>query len=115
MNPVRVLKNLFVDFLLKVSGTWVGSPKDAPWEDQLDFSQNIDDLISEDSLTKTLTDMVNIASPTGEETPLAEYLSGKLISYGIESETQKIDDMQSNAFGKISGQSNEKNLSLIHI
>ena len=33
MNPVRILKNLFVDILLKVSGTWVGSPKDAPWED----------------------------------------------------------------------------------
>ena len=33
MNPVRILKNLFVDFLLKISGTWVGSPKDAPWED----------------------------------------------------------------------------------
>ena len=33
MNPVRILKNLFVDFLLKVSGTWVGAPKDGPWED----------------------------------------------------------------------------------
>ncbi len=33
MNPVRILKNIFVDFLLKVSGTWVGAPKDAPWED----------------------------------------------------------------------------------
>ena len=33
MNPVRFLKNLFVDFLLKVSGTWVGAPQDPPWED----------------------------------------------------------------------------------
>ena len=78
----------------------------------MDFSQNIDDLISEDSLTQTLTDMVNIASPTGEEAPLAEYLSGKLISYSVAAQTQKIDDTQSNAFGKISGQSNKKNLML---
>ena len=33
MNPIRFIKNLFVDFLLKISGTWVGSPKDPPWED----------------------------------------------------------------------------------
>ena len=31
MNPFRLLKNLFNDFLLKVSGTWVGAPKDPPW------------------------------------------------------------------------------------
>ena len=78
----------------------------------MDFSQNIDDLISEDSLTQTLTDMVNIASPTGEEAPLADYLSTKLTSYGIESETQKIDDTQSNAFGKTTGLGGEKNLML---
>jgi len=33
MNPIRFVKNLFVDVLLKVSGTWVGAPKDEPWED----------------------------------------------------------------------------------
>ena len=33
MNPIRFIKNLFVDVLLKVSGTWVGAPKDEPWED----------------------------------------------------------------------------------
>ena len=33
MNPIRMVKNLFVDFLLKVSRTWVGAPKDTPWED----------------------------------------------------------------------------------
>jgi len=78
----------------------------------LDFSQHIDDLISEDSLTQTLTDMVDIASPTGEEAPLAEYLSAKLISYGVAAQTQKIDDTQSNAFGKTTGQGSEKNLML---
>lgn len=32
-DPFRLLKNLFVDFLLWVSGTWVGAPDDAPWEE----------------------------------------------------------------------------------
>ena len=56
--------------------------------------------------------MVDIASPTGEEAPLAEYLSAKLASYGVAAQTQKIDDTQSNAFGKIAGQGREKNLML---
>lgn len=32
MNPIRFIKNLFVDAMLKLSGTWVGAPKDAPWD-----------------------------------------------------------------------------------
>ncbi len=31
MNPIRLIKNLINEFLLKVSGTWVGAPKDEPW------------------------------------------------------------------------------------
>jgi len=27
INPIRFLKNLFVDFLILVSGTYVGSPE----------------------------------------------------------------------------------------
>jgi len=33
MNPICFIKNIFVDFLLNVSGTWVGAPKDPPWTD----------------------------------------------------------------------------------
>lgn len=33
MNPIRFIKNLFVNALLKLTGTWFGAPKDAPWED----------------------------------------------------------------------------------
>ncbi len=32
-HPIRCLKNVFVDFMLKVSGTYVGAPKDQPWEE----------------------------------------------------------------------------------
>ncbi len=31
MNPIRLLKNCFIDLLLKLSGTWVGAPKDPDW------------------------------------------------------------------------------------
>ena len=78
----------------------------------MNFAQNIDDIISEDSLKQTLTDMVNIASPTGEEAHLAEYLSSKLTIYGVAAQTQKIDGTQSNAFGKTTGHGSEKNLML---
>lgn len=33
MNPIRFLKNIFVDILLKLSGTWIGAPKDGAWSD----------------------------------------------------------------------------------
>jgi len=65
----------------------------------LDFAQHIDDLISEDSLTETLTDMINIASPTGEEAPLAEHISAKLNAYGIDASVQSISETQASAFG----------------
>lgn len=56
--------------------------------------------------------MINIASPTGEEASLAEYLSSKLSSYGTVAQTQKIDATQLNAFGKTAGQSDGKSLML---
>ena len=34
MNPIRIIKNLFNDILLKLSGTWVGSPNDKPWPEK---------------------------------------------------------------------------------
>lgn len=33
MNPIRFLKNIFVDILLKLTGTWIGAPRDKPWSD----------------------------------------------------------------------------------
>ena len=34
MNPVRLLKNLFADFMIWSSGTWVGAPDDSPAKHQ---------------------------------------------------------------------------------
>lgn len=33
-NPMTLLKNLFRDLLLALSGTWIGAPKDKPWNDR---------------------------------------------------------------------------------
>ncbi|MCR9078886.1 MAG: hypothetical protein NXH78_07285 [Hyphomonadaceae bacterium] len=33
MNPIRFLKNIFVDILLNLTGTWIGAPRDKPWSD----------------------------------------------------------------------------------
>jgi len=33
-NPIRILKNLFNDMLIALTGTWVGSPKDKPWDNK---------------------------------------------------------------------------------
>ena len=78
----------------------------------MNLDTHIDALISDESLTETLSEMVNIASPTGEEALLAGYLSEKLQSYGIEAETQKISPSQANAFGTVEGPSDTKTLML---
>ena len=56
--------------------------------------------------------MVNIPSPTGEEAALAEYLSGQLNAHDVSANTQKIDDTQSNAFGRFNEHSDGKTLML---
>jgi len=78
----------------------------------LRLNAHIDALISDESLTHTLSDMVNIASPTGEEASLAAHLCAKLESYDIEAQIQKISASQSNAFGKIDGRAGGKTLML---
>jgi len=78
----------------------------------LSLASDIDALISDDSLTQTLSDMVNIASPTGEEGPLAAHLATKLIPYCTVTQTQEIDPTQSNAFGQFSELNEGKTLML---
>lgn len=69
-------------------------------------------MISDDSLTQTLSDMVNIPSPTGEEALLSGYISSKLNSYDISAKTQPIDDTQANAFGTYAERKDGKTLML---
>jgi acetylornithine deacetylase/succinyl-diaminopimelate desuccinylase-like protein len=59
--------------------------------------------VSDTALTGTLREMVDVASPTGEEAPLACAISRRLHAYGIECEEQAIDARQSNAIGVLPG------------
>lgn len=56
--------------------------------------------------------MINLASPTGAEAPLAKHLTAKMQKLGFEAETQKIDAAQSNAFGTYSPPKDGKTLML---
>ncbi len=60
--------------------------------------------IREDRLVSTLSDIVDIASPTGEEAALAEHIVGQLSDHGIDARTQVINEGQSNALGVIGAQ-----------
>lgn len=35
-NPFRILKNVLNDALIALTGTWVGSPNDPPWNPEND-------------------------------------------------------------------------------
>ena len=56
--------------------------------------------------------MVNLASPTGEERPLAAHISDKLNVYGIDASVQTISETQANAFGARKVEGAEKTLML---
>jgi acetylornithine deacetylase/succinyl-diaminopimelate desuccinylase-like protein len=61
--------------------------------------QQVSVMINDDNLTETLSDIVNIASPTGEERLLAEHIANQLSRYGLKADVQMIDDKQANALG----------------
>src|SRR4051812_35591919 len=48
-----------------------------------------------------LASIVNIASPTGEERPLAEYLCQRMQADGLRGEVQPIDATSANALGRL--------------
>ena len=60
-------------------------------------------LIDKAHLVKTLSAMIDVASPTGEEGPLARRIVQILNEYGLSGNEQVIDSQQSNATGKIAG------------
>ena len=61
--------------------------------------------ISEDGLRRRITEMAAIASPTGEERALAEYLVAAMADAGLASTYQPIDSKQGNALGRLHGTS----------
>ncbi|WP_236787854.1 M20 family metallopeptidase [Amycolatopsis sp. GM8] len=62
--------------------------------------------LSEERLRDLVVGMVGIPSPTGDEAPLAEWLTGTLRDAGLAAETQWIDERQASAIGRLPGEGN---------
>ena len=60
-------------------------------------------LVDKNSLVKILSALVDVASPTGEEAPLAQRIVEILNDFDLEGQEQVIDPLQSNAVGIIKG------------
>jgi acetylornithine deacetylase/succinyl-diaminopimelate desuccinylase-like protein len=59
--------------------------------------------LDRERLRELLTGVVDIASPTGDEAPLAGYLATELARSGVEATTQPLTDRQANAVGRVRG------------
>jgi acetylornithine deacetylase/succinyl-diaminopimelate desuccinylase-like protein len=70
---------------------------------QQDWVDRAWDKLDMESLRSLVVDMVGIASPTGGEAPLAEYLTGRLVAAGMRATLQQIDESQANAVGILEG------------
>ena len=70
-------------------------------------------LVDKNSLVKILSALVDVASPTGEEAPLAQRIVEILNDFDLEGQEQVIDPLQSNAVGIIKGTKSSDNESLM--
>ena len=66
--------------------------------------------VTREAVRDTLIDMVDIASPTGGEAAMAEYVVGRLAAGGIDSYLQEVDEGRPNAVGEIAGTGDGLNL-----
>ena len=66
--------------------------------------------INEEKLVNLLKDLINIPSPSGEERPLAEYLSNRFAQIGLKSEVQVLGEKSANSIGTLKGKSGEGEL-----
>lgn len=61
------------------------------------------DLVSEERICELIRRVVDIASPTGHELPLARTIAATLGEAGIESRVMPLDEHQGNAWGRLTG------------
>ncbi|WP_280398097.1 M20 family metallopeptidase [Nocardia carnea] len=54
-------------------------------------------------LRELVTGLVDIASPTGDEAPLARHITGVCTAAGIEAHTMELDDRQANSWARVPG------------
>lgn len=64
---------------------------------------DLDRMISDESLAATLTRLVDIVSPTGEEAALANHVAAMLRDMGADGRVQTLSGKQANAHGVIAG------------
>ena len=66
--------------------------------------------ITADAVRELLSEMVNIASPTGGEAAMARYLEGRMARAGLETQLQEVDPGRPNAIGVREGAGDGLNL-----
>lgn len=59
--------------------------------------------VSLDRLRELVVGITDVPSPTGDERPLAEFITAGLCSLGISAETQPLDERQANAVARLRG------------
>ena len=75
----------------------------------LDFAKAVEH-VSRDLVQKTLTEMVDIPSATGNEIGMARYLVERMQRAGLETELQLVDANRPNAVGHLRGSGTGTNL-----
>ncbi|MEU7768190.1 deacylase [Nocardia sp. NPDC049190] len=60
--------------------------------------------VNRDRLRELVTGLVDIASPTGDEAPLARHITTTLQAAGIAARTMYLDDRQANSWGRVAGE-----------
>ena len=78
----------------------------------MNIAAHIDTHISATRLIQNLCEMINIASPTGEERPLARWLAEIMDENELDGQVQAFGSTQANAIGHLSGRNGDKNLLL---
>lgn len=76
------------------------------------MSADIKALISKDQLAATLSEIVNIASPTGEEKDLSSHIAKTMSALGYNSDVQHLNDTQANAIAHALSEGDGRNLLL---
>jgi acetylornithine deacetylase/succinyl-diaminopimelate desuccinylase-like protein len=68
--------------------------------------------ISAERLRDVIASLVDVASPTGDEAPLAQHIAVLLEANGVEAHVQPLDDRQANAWGRLRGDGSGPDLML---
>ena len=68
--------------------------------------------ISAERLRDVIASLVDVASPTGDEAPLAQHIAVLLEASGVEAHVQPLDDRQANAWGRLRGDGSGPDLML---